>query len=81
MDKQEAGLPLDSVAAREREATLQGRAEFQAWLPATMTALRFHGDCGMRITVEVDDSFIEEVKKLIDWRDGLLQITVRPVPK
>ena len=56
-------------------------ATFQAWLPATMTALRFHGDCGARITVEVDDSFIDEVKKLIDWRDGLLQITVRPVPK
>lgn len=56
-------------------------AEFTAWLPSTMTALRFHGDCGARIVLEIDDSFVDEVKKLIDWRNGLLEVTVRPVPK
>jgi len=56
-------------------------AKFSAVLPAVAGAIRFHGDSGARVTFDVDDSFTEEVKKLIDWRIMLLEVTVRPVPK
>lgn len=56
-------------------------AKFSAILPFVAGAIRFHGDSGIRITLEIDDSGVEEVKKLIDWRHGALEVTVRPVPK
>lgn len=56
-------------------------AKFSAVLPAVAGALRFHGDGGTRVTLDIDDSFTEEMKKLIDWRNRLLEVTVRPVPK
>ena len=60
-------------------------AKFSAVLPSTMTAIRIHGDCGARITFDIEDGIrnenIEQVKKLMDWRNQALEVTVRPVPK
>ena len=56
-------------------------AKFSAALPSTMTAIRVHGDCGARITLDVDDKQMAEVLKLVLWRDCGLEVTVRPVPK
>ena len=56
-------------------------ARFSAVLPSIATAIRIHGDCGIRITLDVDDEHIAEALKLVAWRDGALRVTVRPVPK
>lgn len=81
MDKQEGTLPLDSEGAREQEARLKGRAKFTAWLPNIAPAIRIHGGSGMRIQLDIADSDIAEVLKLVLWRECALQVTVRPVPK
>ena len=52
---------------------------FSAVLPSIATAIRFHGDCGARIQLDIDDSYVEQVKKLIEWRNTELRVTVRPV--
>ena len=58
-------------------------AKFSAVLPSTMTAIRIHGDCGARITFDIADTVlnenIEQVKKLMDWRNRVLEVTIRPV--
>ena len=54
-------------------------AKFSAVFPSVATAFRIHGDCGTRITLDIDDSFIEEVKKLIAWRGEVLEVTIWPV--
>ena len=56
-------------------------AKFSASLPSIVTAIRIHGDSGVRIQLDIPDSEMAEVLKLVLWRDGLLEVTVRPVPK
>jgi len=64
---------------------LEDRVSFEAVLPSTASAIRFHGDCGARITLDIDDGVhnegVEQVKRLIDWRGKVLRVTVRPVSK
>lgn len=80
MDKQEA-MTQGATSRDWRAKPEKQEAKFSAILPFVAGAIRFHGDSGIRITLEIDDSGVEEVKKLIDWRHGALEVTVRPVPK
>jgi len=66
----------------ERENEASGvMATFSAVLPSIATAIRIHGDSGMRIQLDIDDSYVAEVLKLVAWRECELEVTVRPVPK
>ena len=56
-------------------------AKFSAWLPNIAPAIRIHGESGMRIQLDIADSDIAEVLKLVLWRECVLEVTVRPVPK
>ena len=56
-------------------------ATFSAVLPSIATAIRIHGESGVRIQLDIPDSDIAEVLKLVLWREGELEVTVRPVPK
>ena len=75
MDKQETqgATASDWQAKAEREV-----ATFSAVLPSVATAIRIHGDCGIRIMLDVDDEHIAEALKLVAWRRDVLEVTVRP---
>jgi len=49
---------------------------FVAVLPSTQSAIRVHGDCGMRITLDIDDMHVQEALKLWRWRHEVLRVTV-----
>lgn len=53
---------------------------FVASLP-TATYLRLSGDGGGRLQLDFDDKQLGEVLKLVLFREQLLEVTVRPVPK
>ena len=55
-----------------------GDAHFQAIVAPTQSGIRIHGDSGVRITLDVDESFMAEALKLVMWRDGVLDVYVRP---
>ena len=51
---------------------------FEAVIPSNMSALRIHGDSGMRITLDVDETNLPEALKLVLWRERVLRVTVEP---
>jgi len=72
------GNPGKSI---KEETMDKQEAMFSAVLPSIATAIRIHGDSGMRIQLDIDDSYVAEVLKLVAWRECELEVTVRPVPK
>jgi len=52
---------------------------FEAVIPSNMSALRIHGESGMRITLDVDETNLPEALKLVLWRERVLRVTVEPV--
>jgi len=53
-------------------------ADFDAVIPSTATAIRIHGDEGMRLTLDVDETNLPDALRLLSWRGRLLRVTVRP---
>ena len=53
-------------------------ATFTATLPPIMSALRFSGDGGRRIMLDVPESEMGEAVKLLMWRQMPLRVTVGP---
>ena len=53
-------------------------ATFTATLPPIMSALRFSGDGGCRIMLDVPESEMGEAVKLLMWRQMPLRVTVEP---
>lgn len=53
-------------------------ATFTATLPPIMSALRFSGDGGCRIMLDVPESEMGEAVKLLMWRQVPLRVTVEP---
>jgi len=56
-------------------------AQFSAVLPSVGNAIKIHGESGTRIQLDIPDTDVAEVLKLVAWRECELQVTVRPVPK
>ena len=56
-------------------------AKFSAVLPSVGNAIRIHGESGTRVLLDIPDSDIAEVLKLVAWRACELEVTVRPVGK
>jgi hypothetical protein len=54
------------------------RAVFEAVIPSTATAIRIHGDEGMRLTLDVDESNLPKALDLVCWRGRLLKVTIEP---
>ena len=48
-------------------------------IPSTVTAIRIHGDEGMRLTLDVDESNLPAALGLLTMRGRLLKVTVEPV--
>lgn len=61
------------------EQESQELATFEAVIPSTVTAIRIHGDEGMRITLDVDETNLPAALDLVRWRGRLLRVTVEPV--
>jgi hypothetical protein len=53
-------------------------ATFLCVIPSTVTAIRIHGDEGMRLTLDVDESNLPAALDLLRWRGRLLKVTVEP---
>lgn len=51
---------------------------FRASLPPIMSAIRAGGDGGVRIQLDIPDTDMAEVLRLLLWRDRVLLVTVRP---
>jgi len=49
---------------------------FTAVFPAIQAAIRFHGEGGMRITLDIDESQVGEAAALLMWRGKVMKITV-----
>lgn len=54
------------------------RAEFEAVIPSTATAIRVHGDEGMRLTLDVDESNLPAALDVLTMRGRLLRVTIEP---
>lgn len=54
---------------------------FKASVPPISGWIRVGGDGGSRVVLDVPDTSLADVLALILWRDELLEVTVRPVPK
>jgi len=58
--------------------TEQDAITFDAVIPSNMSALRIHGESGMRITLDVDETNLPEALKLVLWRERVLRVTIEP---
>lgn len=54
------------------------RAEFEAIIPDTATAIQVHGGGGCRLRLDVDESNLPEALRLVMWRDMTIKVTVEP---
>ena len=54
-------------------------AVFLASLPPIMTAIKVSGDGGASIQLDVPDTHIADVLRLLLWRDTVLEVTVKPI--
>jgi len=54
---------------------------FLASIPLTATAIRIHGEGGLRLTLDVPESSLPEALALIGMRGETLRVTVKIVPK
>ena len=54
---------------------------FKASVPPISGWIRVGGDGAARVVFDVDDTSLADVLALILWRDDLLEVTVRKVPK
>jgi len=52
---------------------------FEAVIPSTVSAIRIHGDEGMRLTLDVDETNLPEALQIVCWRGGPLRVTIEPV--
>ena len=57
------------------------RAVFRASLPPILSALRFSGDGGMRVQLDIPETDLGEATKLLLWKGTVLRITVEPEEK
>ena len=68
---------------KPREAGQLDKSEamvvFSASVPPLQGWIRISGDGGARIQLDVPDTDLADVLKLILWRDKELRVTVRPV--
>ena len=55
------------------------RAVFEAVFPSTQSAIRVHGDAGMRIELDIDESNVPLALSVMLWRNRRLKITIEPV--
>jgi len=51
---------------------------FEAVIPSTVSAIRIHGDEGMRLTLDVDETNLPEALQIVCWRGGPLRVTIEP---
>ena len=58
--------------------TTDDRAVFEAAFPSTQGAIRIHGDSGMRIELDIDESNVPAALSVMLWRDRLLKVTIEP---
>jgi len=49
---------------------------FYASLPPTASAIRVHGESGMRVILDIPDTFVAEALRLVGWRSKLLKVTI-----
>jgi hypothetical protein len=54
------------------------RAVFRASLPPILSAIRFSGDGGMRVQLDIPETDLGEATKLLLWKGTVLRITVEP---
>jgi hypothetical protein len=54
------------------------QVEFLAAIPPLGSAIKVHGEAGGRITLDVDDSQLPDLLRLVAWRDQLLRVVVQP---
>lgn len=53
-------------------------ASFRATLPPILSAIRFSGDGGMRVQLDIPESDLGEATKLLLWKGAVLRVTVGP---
>jgi len=51
---------------------------FEAVIPSTVSAIRIHGDEGMRLTLDVDETNLPEALQIVCWRGEPLRVTIEP---
>ena len=54
---------------------------FKASVPPISGWIRVGGDGAARVVFDVPDTSLAEVLALILWREQVLEVTVKPVPK
>ena len=52
---------------------------FEAVIPSTVSAIRIHGDEGMRLTLDIDETNLPEALQIVCWRGGPIRVTIEPV--
>jgi len=52
---------------------------FEAVIPSTVSAIRIHGDEGMRLTLDVDETNLPEALQIVCWRGEPLRVTIEPM--
>jgi len=52
---------------------------FEAVIPSTVSAIRIHGDEGMRLTLDVDETNLPEALQIVCWRGEPLRVTIGPM--
>jgi len=52
---------------------------FEAVIPSTVSAIRIHGDEGMRLTLDIDETNLPEALQIVCWRGGPLRVTIEPM--
>lgn len=57
---------------------MRDEVRFRAVFPSTQSALRFHGDGGLRIQLDIPESEVSGTVALLAWRQRVLVVTVRP---
>ena len=61
---------------KQQPLSSDSKISFEAILGQTTGAIRIHGDSGFRLTLDVDDSGTEAIKRLVDMRGKNLHIEV-----
>ena len=55
--------------------------EFTAILPSIQAAVRFHGDGGARVQLDIDEQNRVEVYKLLELKGVVFNVSVSPLEK
>lgn len=60
---------------------LSDETTFKAHFPNSLQAVQVHGGGGMRIILEIPESELGNAIDLVRWRNDVLQVTVKKLPK